>query len=137
MEKKLHKFVIDTLKFEFGDDEVEPWWYTGVAESVRKKATLRHEEEKGKGKKENYLDLIDLRAIALNNWTLFQDSLAFGKSGNKEVRTDWIHKLNESRKVVMHGAKQQTISFEQLAQLREYEQALNEKLNHRQDGAEG
>jgi DNA sulfur modification protein DndB len=137
MEKKLHKFVIDTLKFEFGDDDVELWWYTGVAESVRKKATLKLEEAKGKGRKENYLDLIDLRAIALNNWTLFQDSLAFGKSGNKEARTDWIHKLNESRKVVMHGAKQQTISFEQLAQLREYERTLNEKLNHRQDAAEG
>ena len=128
LEKKLHAFVIDSLKLEFGDDEAEPWWYSGVPETVRKKATMRHEEEKGKGKKEQYLDLIDLRTIALNNWALFQKSLGFGKSGNKEAKTDWIHKLNELRKIVMHGAKQQTVSFEQLAQLREYEQTLNEKL---------
>ncbi len=39
-----------------------------------------------------------------------------------------MQKLNEMRKVVMHAAKQQTIGFEQLAQLREYDEALTKNL---------
>jgi DNA sulfur modification protein DndB len=128
LEKRLIGFILGTLKLEFGDDQTELWWYSGVPQQIRKKAAERLEDEKGKGKKETYLDLIDLRTIVLNNWTLFQDSMGFGKSGNKEAKTEWMHKLNESRKIVMHGTKQQTVSFEQLAQLREYEKALTEKL---------
>lgn len=128
LEKRLFNFILGTLKLEFGNGKDELWWYSAVPPQIRKKAAERLEEEKGKGKKENYLDLIDLRTIVLNNWSLFQDSMGFGKSGNKEAKTDWMHKLNESRKIVMHGTKQQTVSFEQLAQLREYEQALTEKL---------
>lgn len=37
-------------------------------------------------------------------------------------------KVNELRNVVMHPAKQQTITFEQLAQLRDYDEALTNKL---------
>ena len=118
-----------SLKLEFGDDEAESWWYSGVPQQIRKKAAERLEEDKGKGNRENYLDLIDLRTIVLNNWNLFQDTVGFGRSGNKEVKTDWMHKLNEARKIVMHGTKQQTVSFEQLAQLREYDEALTEKLS--------
>jgi DNA sulfur modification protein DndB len=136
LERKLHRFILGTLKLEYGDDNTETWWYSGVPEPVRKKATLRLEEEKGKEKKEHYLDLIDLRTIALNNWSLFQDSLALGKSGNKEAKTEWIHKLNEARKIVMHGAKQQTVTFEQLAQLKGYEQFLTEKLSNQDPDTE-
>jgi len=130
LERRLHNFLVETLKLEYGDDETEAWWYSGVPEAVRKKATSRMEEEKGKLKKEHYLDLIDLRTIALNNWSLFQDSLALGKSGNKEAKTEWMQKLNELRKIVMHGAKQQTISFEQLAQLKGYDESLTGNLKN-------
>lgn len=128
LEQKLFQFIFDTLRLEFGNDESETWWYTGVPPQVRKKAAEKHEDDKGKGKKENYLDLIDFRTIVVSNWNLFQDSLAFGKSGNKEAKTDWIVKLNEARKIVMHSTKQQTVSFQQLAQLREYERTLSERL---------
>jgi DGQHR domain-containing protein len=128
LEKRLFEFVLETLKLEFGNDEAETWWYSGIPAQIRKKAAERFEEEKGRGNKENYLDLIDLRTIVVNNWPLFQDSVGFGRSGNKDVKTDWMHKLNEARKIVMHGTKQQTVSFEQLAQLREYDRLLTEKL---------
>jgi hypothetical protein len=128
LEKTLHEFIISSLKLEYGDDETDPWWYQGVAEQIRKKATARLEEDQGKGRKEHYLDLIDFRTIALNNWSLFQDSLGFGKTGNKEVKTSWMQKLNEMRKVVMHPAKQQVITFEQLAQLQEYRNLLVQLL---------
>jgi hypothetical protein len=121
---------------EFGNDEAETWWYSGVPPQIRKKAAERFEEEKGKGKKEGYVDLIDLRTIVVSNWPLFQDSLGFGRSGNKDAKTDWMHKLNEARKIVMHGTKQQTVSFEQLAQLREYDHMLTEKLNGQEADSE-
>ncbi len=128
VEKRLFGFVFETLKSEFGDDEAETWWFSGVPPQIRKKAAERFEEDKGKGKKENYLDLIDLRSIVTNNWPLFKDVIGFGRSGNKDAKTDWMHKLNEARKSVMHGTKQQTVTFEQLAQLREYDQVLTRKL---------
>lgn len=128
LDQRLQEFIIKTLKLEYGDNEADPWWFSGVPVQIRTKASGRLEEEQGKGKKEHYLDLIDYRAIALNNWPLFQDTLAFGKAGNKEKRTEWLQKVNDMRKVVMHAAKQQTISFEQLAQLREYDDALTKNL---------
>ncbi len=132
IELALQSFIMDTLKLEFckpgGDPEA--WWYNGIPEPIRKKATARVEEEQGKGRKDEYLDLIDYRTIVLNNWPLFQDSLGFGfgKSGNKQAKTDWMQRLNEMRKVVMHPTKGKVVTFEQLAQLREYEQLLNSAL---------
>ena len=127
LEQTLHEFVISSLKLEHGSGESDPWWYQGVPEQIRKKATGRLEEEQG-GKKEQYLDLIDLRTIVVNNWSLFQGSLAFGKSGNKEAKTAWMQKLNDMRKISAHPARQQTITFEQLAQLREYQETLTQNL---------
>ncbi len=58
--------------------------------------------------------------------------MAFGKSGNKEVKTAWMQKLNDMRKIVMHPAKQQAITFEQLAQLRDYHETLTQNLQSRE-----
>ncbi len=134
LEQTLHKFIISSLKLEYGDDVTDPWWYRGVQEQIRKKATLRLEETM-EGRKELYLDLIDFRTIVVNNWPIFQNSLGFGKSGSKEVKTAWMQKLNEMRKIVMHPAKQQTITFEQLAQLKEYREMLNQNLEGDQSSA--
>ncbi len=134
IEQALHKFIIGTLKLEYGEDETDSWWYHGVSEQIRKKATARREEEQGKDKKEHYLDLIDFRAIAVNNWELFQDTLSFGKSGNKDAKTAWMQKLNEMRKIVMHPVKQRTITFEELAQLEEYERTLAGNLESKEAG---
>ncbi|MBZ5500538.1 MAG: DGQHR domain-containing protein [Acidobacteriia bacterium] len=127
LEPRLQQFMIDTLKQAYGVDE-DRWWYEGVPEPIRKRATEQLEEAQGKGKKEHYLTLIQFRTIAESNWDLFKDTLAFGKSGNKHLKTEWMQKVNELRNVVMHPAKQQTITFEQLAQLRDYDEALTNKL---------
>jgi DNA sulfur modification protein DndB len=136
LEQRLQNFIINALKLEYGDNDADPWWYNAVPEQIRKKATARLEEDQGKGKKEHYLDLIDFRTIALNNWALFQDTLAFGKSGNKEKKTEWMQRLNEIRKIVMHPAKQQGITFEQVARLQEYEQELTNHLKGDDTAAE-
>ncbi len=127
VETALQRITIDALKAEYGDGQDETWWYSGIPESIRKKAAERQEEDQGKGKKESYLDLVDFRTIAVNNWALFKDLLAFGQRGNKQKQTEWIVKLNDMRKIVMHPAKQQVLTWDELSELDKYDQWINER----------
>lgn len=117
IEKRLHSIVLDALKAEYGGDD--EWWYQAVPQKIRRKVVERIDEEQGKGGREDYFDLIDFRTMALKNWSLFQDVLAYGKSGNKDKRTEWIVKLNDLRKVVMHPGKSRVIAWDELALLKE------------------
>ena len=78
---------------------------------------------KGKGEREDYLDILDFRKIVLENWQIFQDVLAHG-AGGKDKKTKWIEQLNSMRKIVMHPAKAQYITWDQLATLQEYDEWL-------------
>ena len=120
IEKQLKKIVIDTLRAEFDGDN---WWYDGIPQGIRTKAVERMEEEKGKGERADYLDILDFRRIISENWPLFHDVLAYG-AGNKDKKTKWIERLNSMRRVVMHPAKAQYITWDELALLREYEEWL-------------
>ena len=126
------KMRVETLKTEFGDDHHQRWWYNGIPQSVRQKAVGRLEEDQGKSEREEYLDLIDFRTIVVKNWSLFVDSLAYGAKGNKDKRTQWIVQLNDIRKIVMHPAKRQVISWDQLAELERYEQWIQGRAEGRQ-----
>jgi DNA sulfur modification protein DndB len=125
IEKTIHSIIIDALKAEYSDGD--SWWFNGVPSQVRKKIVERIEDERGKGGREDYFDLIDFRRITMENWSIFQDVLAYGK-GNKEKRTEWIVKLNELRNIVMHPAKRRTITFDQLTLLREYDEWLQKRV---------
>lgn len=127
IETTLQRVVIDTLKGEYGDDEDEAWWYNGIPEPIRKKASERLEEARGKGNKEGYLDLIDFRTILTKNWELFQEVLPPGQGRGKDRRTEWIVRVNEMRKVVMHPAKQQILSWDDLAELERYDRWLQKR----------
>src|SRR5215213_9836587 len=127
IETALQRLVIDTLKAEYGDGKDEAWWYTGIPESIRIKAAERREEARGQGNKEGYLDLVDFRSIATKNWELFEELLAYEKGGGKERRTQWIVRLNDMRKIVMHPAKQQVISWDDLAELERCDRWLQER----------
>ena len=124
LEKMLQNIVLETLQAEYGDADGKPWWNTGVPEAIRLKAVKRREEDKGKGKPEEYFDLIDFRNIILQNWPMFQDTLAYGGKGNKDKKTTWIVHLNDMRKVVMHPAKRQVVSWSELEELNQYEEWL-------------
>ena len=117
IEKRLKKIVMSALREEF---DGESWWYEGVPQGIRTKAVERKEEEKGIGEREDYLDILDFRRIALHNWQVFQDIVSYG-SGNKEKKTNWMVQLNALRKIVMHPGKAQSINWDQLATLKEYE----------------
>lgn len=128
MEKALQQLILEELKREFGADDNQ-WWMLGIPKQARLKVTQRFEEEDGKrGGREYYFDLIDYRTIAVNNWTIFEKILAYGKSGNKEKRTSWMSDLNEKRKVVSHASSAVTIGLDELEQLQEYERWFNAQL---------
>lgn len=117
VETRLQQIVLQELREEF---EGERWWYDGVPASVRQKVALRKEEDQGKrGGNEAYFDLLDYRAIAAHNWVLFADILGYGK-GSKEKRTDWINRVNEVRRRVMHPSSGGSASFEEIQELQLY-----------------
>jgi DNA sulfur modification protein DndB len=133
IERILQRVVVEALRREIGPEEHQ-WWMEGVPKPVRLKVTGRFEDDDGKrGGKENYFDLIDYRAIALANWEIFEPILAYGTSGNKEKKTNWMAFINEKRKIVSHASSAATISLEHLADLQVYDTWLSEQiteLNH-------
>lgn len=135
IEHILQATVISELKDEFGADG-EEWWFAGVPKQVRKKVDDRRNEEAGKsGEREQNFDLIDYRPIILDNWELFEATLARGK-GNKESRTKWIVDVNELRKPVMHASRGQSlpITEEQVAFLEEIHEWLGTQIQEQTRG---
>jgi len=129
IERKLQKTVLEELRRECGEDE-SGWWMVGVPKPVRLKVSQRFEDEGGKrGGKENYFDLIDYSKIALENWRLFEPILAYGKSGSKEKRLSWLNFVNEKRNIVSHVSSAVTLTLEELAELRDYQQWLTRQIS--------
>jgi DNA sulfur modification protein DndB len=135
IEHILQATVVGELKDEFGA-EGEEWWFAGVPKQVRKKVDDRRNEESGKtGEREQNFDLIDYRPIVLDNWELFEATLARGK-GNKENRTKWIVEVNELRKPVMHASRGQSVPIteEQVAFLEEIHDWLRTQIQEQSEG---
>jgi len=131
IEKMLNELVLETLYREFGTGESE-WWLQGVPKKVRTKVSDRFEEDDGsRGSKAFYFDFIDYRDIVINNWQLFEDILAYGKSGSKDKRTSWIVTLNDIRKIVSHYTGK-SVSLERLSQLQDYDTWLSAQYSGEQ-----
>jgi DNA sulfur modification protein DndB len=128
LEQLLQSIVIQELKQEFTDDG-ESWWIQGVPRAVRLEVSKRIENDDNKrGSREAYLDLIDYRTIALNQWPLFQQILGYGKkSESKDRQTKWLQEINEMRNVVAHASSGVSLSVEQVTTLESYEQWLRQK----------
>ncbi|MCK4512944.1 hypothetical protein KAW64_14460, partial [bacterium] len=131
IEKMLHAIIIDALKAEFGEDDL--WWYGGIPQPIRKKVVTRVDEDQGKGGREDYFDLVDYREIALANWSLVRDILAFEGKGNKRKKTHWMGDLNDMRRIVMHSTRSRVIQLDQLARLERYERCLVSRLDGSED----
>jgi DGQHR domain-containing protein len=120
IERILQRVVVRALKEQFGTDG-EKWWYEGVPPSVRRPATAHQDEDKNqRGARERYLDFVDYRDIVTNNWQLLGPVLGYGKVRSKDRATEWIVRINETRKVAMHASSATWVSFEQLNELNEY-----------------
>lgn len=125
IERTLQRVVLEELRQECGTEDTQ-WWIVGVPKGVRKKVTQKLEEDDGKrGGKECYLDLIDYKHIAVQNWPLFEPLLAFGDKGNKEKRLSWMDFVNEKRNIVSHASSAVTLSIEELNELQQYERKLS------------
>lgn len=121
IEIMMQKLTMEVLRGEFDEE----WWVLGVPKQVRTSASERFEQDDGKrGGREFYFDLIDYRKISIEHWALFETLIAYGKSGNKEKRTQWMVTVNESRKVVAHASSGKTLSLEELETLQNIEQWL-------------
>jgi len=122
IERQLKEIIITSLKVEFRSGDA--WWYEGVPQEVRTKASARLEQDKGKGEREDHVDLLDYRIIIRAHWSVFRPILEYGGNG-KEKGTSWIAKVNEIRKIVMHPSKNLPVSWEQLEELAEYSEMLD------------
>jgi len=98
----MNRLTLHMLGKHYGEN----WWFEGVPNAVRLKCAARRQEEKGKHKIEQYLDLIDYKTIASSssNWSkIFQPYFSLGdQQGTKAEKLNWIGKLNEIRKTVSH-----------------------------------
>ncbi len=108
IEIRLHKFIGNTLRKEFGESE-DKWWVEGIPLSTRKKCVDRREEDGRRQNEYYYTDLIDLQSIMNNNWRLFEANLQ-GISKDCKSKNEFLSHLghlNEIRKVIMHPIRQQ------------------------------
>jgi hypothetical protein len=102
------RIEINLVDFVFG--VLKPidknWWVNCVPLTIRQEAAKRQEEERNKLTKEAYLDLIDLKAIIVKNWKLFEAHFtAFGRSGGREKALSFFDGLNEIRRLIGHPLK--------------------------------
>ncbi|WP_417317443.1 DGQHR domain-containing protein [Emcibacter sp.] len=100
----LFNFTLSSIKKKYGD---ESWWVDGIPETTRLKCVNRREREGRKYDEVRYLDLIDYRSIALDNWAdCFHEYFSISdQKGNKEKQTKWLVELNEIRKKISHPEK--------------------------------
>jgi DGQHR domain-containing protein len=128
IETTLQRFVVGRLKEEFTGGP-EEWWFEGVPEQIRKAVRQRMEEEKAAGQpQEAFFDLIHYRTIVLKSWTLFQSTLAYGRKGDREVRTQWMVKVNDMRKTVAHASRGGMVTLGQLDELEAYRVWLRDQV---------
>ncbi len=108
IEKRLHKFLENTLKREYRESE-DGWWVKGLPLPVRQKCVNRREEAMQRQDPYAYTDLIDLQSILNNNWRSvevnFQRISKQCKSKNEFLNS--LGKLNEIRKVIFHPVREQ------------------------------
>ena len=137
LEVMLKGVVIDELKQEFSTDE-NAWWQDGVPKAVRLEVAKRQEsDDNQRGSREAYFDLIDYRTIAMNNWTLFQKLVGYGKKNeSKDRQTKWLVEVNEWRNQVAHASSGVILRVDDLSQLESYLAWFKEKARTMDDSFE-
>lgn len=132
IQKRINEVVIGKLKERFGE-KGRAWWYEGVSEKIRTNCVGMHEQNKGEGKPENYLFLIDYQTIvgSPGNWSdIFQQLFSYPKtknmkSKNKVEQLKWMKDLNDIRKKTMHPERG-LLTVDQVAFIRELDKYTKE-----------
>lgn len=126
--QRLFDYVISKMKRVYGEDEKD--WWVKIPAKIRQKASQRREEDPMRKELWNYLDLIDYRDIAHDNWDQFQHSFTLKKEEGslaKSKRTEWIVKINRFRQTTHHPEKG-NLSRDQVGIIRDIHHLAMEKL---------
>jgi hypothetical protein len=129
LEKEMMTYIINKLKEEFGPSRSE-WWFKGIPEKTRKKAT---EEAEGQGEynhPEKFLYMIDWHDIIYQNFNLFGGTFTFDAkhTEGKNKRLEWLVNINKIRNIVDHPP-QGGISDKQLEYLKRIHKELLIRIN--------
>jgi DNA sulfur modification protein DndB len=134
IETRLKRHVLTRLRDELGKDETQ-WWMGGVPKSVRKKIDDRRNEVGPKARqREDYFDLIDYRDIAVQNWSIFRDTL--GDDQGRDKGTKWMVDVNDLRNRFSHASKEQAATAEDVRYLRKMLEALETRIKRAESDAE-
>ena len=134
IERNLQNIVMQELKLEFSQDD-NAWWTLGVPKAIRVDIMkLAESDDNKRGNKEAYFNLIDYRKIALENWTLFQNILGYGKKNDsKDRQTKWMVEVNDKRNAIAHASSGVMLSIEELQDLTSYSTWLNQRYSYNSD----
>lgn len=124
MEIRLHGFVLQRLRDEYGDDD---WRKRGVPQSVRVACSKRYEEDDNRYEWEQYLYLLELTHIIKERWHLFKSyAERLDKFPGKDQLMKWFLELNRLRNLIMHPLKGCALSQEDFEFLRGFSGRLEQ-----------
>jgi DNA sulfur modification protein DndB len=144
LSKALTDHTISVLKKHYGTAEAssgdKAYWEQGIESSkIKEEAYVRQLQDKSpvKGGKENYLQILDLKAIVKQrtNWPLFEATFSIPLAGEKgkTYYLDWMEKFNELRRIPAHPSSTRGYSNEDLEFLQFVKSEFYSRLE--QDGA--
>jgi hypothetical protein len=103
MEIRLHRFVLQKLKDEYGDEE---WWTKGVPRPKRKACSDRCEEDDNRYDRWLYFNLLDLQSIIENRWSVFGSyAERLENFPGKKQFLKHFETMNTLRNQIMHPLK--------------------------------
>lgn len=110
IETRLHSFVIDRLKDEYGalDDE---WWTAGIPRPNRKKCADRQEGDDNRYDRWLYLDLLDLKDVVEARWprVFASHAMRLDNFRGKAQFLKHFETMNLLRNQIMHPLKGQPL----------------------------
>ncbi|MDQ8187605.1 hypothetical protein [Pelagicoccus sp. SDUM812002] len=126
IEVSLYRLLIGHLKSRYGEN----WWFSGVPESIRVKASQLYEESEGQIEKETALYLRDLKEVALSEWGEVKDQVASPQESKRGFASR-VDRLLELRNRLSHPIrlKDNPLSEEELEALDEWLEVLEDYVS--------
>lgn len=117
--------VFDRLREHFGSEELpggKSYWVKGVTNGrIRSEAYSKQQQDKSPQPIEVYLDVLDLKAVIKDNFSLFQSRFNIqlpGEKRGKQYYLDWLDQFNELRRIPAHPSSSRNYSEDDYAFLK-------------------
>jgi len=105
LEQQIHTRILEILRAKAAQNGDRDIFVSVVPREIALKTYERMLEHKGSAQQEAFLDLIDLKKIMDDHWNETDELKQLGQllgAKTRGDRTNWLVRLNESRKVVAH-----------------------------------